>query len=79
MIETSYQSLKDLNQLSGKVINAAMEVHTYQGPGLLESMYTDSLVIELKQRGFEVDTEVAIPVSYKGIPPDKYKKNRYDR
>jgi GxxExxY protein len=74
MDNTTYQSLKHLNELSGKVINAAMEVHTYHGPGLLESMYTDSLVIELKQRGFEVDIEVLIPVSYKGISLDKYKK-----
>jgi GxxExxY protein len=74
MDNTTYQSLKHLNELSRKLINAAMEVHTYHGPGLLESMYSDSLVIELKERGFEVDTELLIPVSYKGIPLDKYKK-----
>ncbi len=73
-MEVKYVPLKELNELSGKVINAAMEVHTYHGPGLLESIYSDSLAIELKERGFEVDTEVVIPVSYKGIPLNKYKK-----
>ncbi len=68
-----YDSLKTLNELSGNVINAAMEVHTYHGPGLLESMYVDSLVIELNLRDIKVETEVSFPVSYKGVPLNKRK------
>lgn len=56
--------------LSGEVINAAMEVHTCLGPGLLESAYRSSLVHELRLRGHEVRVEVPLPVTYKAMPLD---------
>lgn len=37
-------------------------------------MYIDSLVIELELRGLQVETDVAYPVSYKGVPLNKHKK-----
>ena len=74
MPDTYLLTLKELNDLSRKIINAAMEVHTYHGPGMFESIYADSLLIELHERGFKVDTEVLIPIDYKGIPLNKYKK-----
>jgi GxxExxY protein len=43
-----------------------MKVHTLLGPGLLESAYQFCLAHELRNRGFGVATEVALPVIYEG-------------
>lgn len=40
----------DVNQVSEKVINAAIKVHTELGPGLLESLYEKCLFYELEKR-----------------------------
>ena len=56
-----------LNELSGTVVDAAMQVHTALGPGLLESAYKACLVQELRFRGLCVDTEVLLPIYYKGV------------
>ncbi len=55
------------NELSGQIIGAAMKVHSVLGPGLLESAYEGCLVHELKKRGFQVQSQVALPVYYDGI------------
>ena len=44
---------KELN-LTEKIIGAAIEVHNYWGPGLLESIYEKSLAHELMLRGASV-------------------------
>lgn len=43
-----------------------MKVHSVLGPGLLESAYLSCLAYELRKRGFEVATQVALPVVYEG-------------
>jgi GxxExxY protein len=53
------------NELSGKIIGAAIEVHSILGPGLLEFLYEEALVIELGQRGLTVARQLEIPVTYK--------------
>lgn len=55
------------NEISSKIIGAAIEVHRQLGPGLLESSYEKCLAFELKGLGLEVQTQVAVPVVYKGI------------
>jgi GxxExxY protein len=52
------------------VLDAAFEVHSYLGPGLLESAYQTCLLGELKERGVSVESEKPLPVIYKGIPID---------
>ncbi len=54
------------DQLTRKVIGAAIEVHKELGPGLLESVYRKCLVYELKALRMKVDEEVMLPVFYKG-------------
>ena len=55
------------NDISRIVLDAAIMVHrTLGGPGLLESVYQDALVYELKERGLKVEKEVLVPVIYKG-------------
>ena len=62
-METSTPALDDLTEL---IIGCAMTVHTTLGPGLLESVYRDCLVIELKMRGITVEVEVRVPILYRG-------------
>jgi len=56
----------ELNQLSYKIIKAAINVHKELGPGLLESVYQSCIVIELKDVGLKVESEVPLPIYYKG-------------
>ena len=56
----------DLNQLSSLVIKAAITVHQELGPGLLESVYQSCMLIELRNMGIEVKSEVWLPVFYRG-------------
>lgn len=55
------------NEISHRIIGAAIEVHKELGPGLLESSYETCLAYELKQLGFNVKTQIALPVVYKGV------------
>jgi GxxExxY protein len=56
----------ELNELSSKIIKAAINVHKELGPGLLESVYQSCMVIELKNMGMEVQPEVPLPIIYRG-------------
>ena len=52
--------------LTEKVIGCAIEVHRILGPGLLESAYQRCMLFELRKQGLAVETEVPMPVNYKG-------------
>ncbi|MDI6045453.1 GxxExxY protein [Flavobacterium yafengii] len=56
-----------LKDLIYQVNGCAIEVHKHLGPGLLESVYHTCLKKELTIRGFEFQTELTIPVNYKGL------------
>ncbi len=56
----------DINQLSNKIIGAAIEVHKALGPGPLESIYEECLCQELDLRGLRYDRQKTLPVMYKG-------------
>jgi GxxExxY protein len=56
----------DINQLSSKIIGAAIEVHKALGPGLLESAYQKCLSHELRLRGMSFTDEKPLPLVYKG-------------
>jgi GxxExxY protein len=56
----------DVNQLSNKIIGAAIEVHKALGPGLLESAYEECLCQELELRGLHYERQKPLPVVYKG-------------
>ncbi len=53
-------------ELSGKIIGAAMTVLNELGPGLDEKLYERALVIELRRRGHGVDQQKSFPVHYAG-------------
>jgi GxxExxY protein len=58
------------NEISEKIIGAAIEVHRTLGPGLLESAYQECLIFELKSLGFQVDKEKTLPIIYKEMKLD---------
>jgi len=59
--------IRALNERTGIVVDAAMRVHSELGPGLLESAYQTCFAFELRERGLGVQTELQLPVTYKGI------------
>ena len=54
-------------ELTEKIIGAAIEVHKYWGPGLIESVYEKSLARELELCGFKYRQQVDLPLEYKGV------------
>ena len=56
------------NETSRAIVSAAIEVHrTLGGPGLLESVYEEALVWELRQVGCRVERQVQTPILYKSV------------
>ena len=55
------------NQLTEKIIGAAIKIHRRLGPGLLESAYESCLVFELKEMGLRVEQQKAVPLVYENV------------
>jgi GxxExxY protein len=56
-----------MDELSGKIIGAAIEVHRILGPGLLESIYETALCHEMRLAGLNVERQICTDVRYKDI------------
>ena len=56
----------ELNEVSSKIISAAITVHKELGPGLLESVYQRCLAMELEAKSIAVQKEVPLPIIYRG-------------
>ena len=54
-----------VNEITNAIIGAAIEVHKFLGPGLLESAYEECLCHELTLKGIPFSRQQALPVSYK--------------
>lgn len=57
---------KQINELTYEVIGCAIEVHKYLGAGLLESIYHQCLLEELKSKCINYQSELKLPIIYKG-------------
>jgi len=55
-----------MNELTGAVIGAAIEVHRVLGAGFLESVYEEALAMELELRGILFSRQKVVAVTYKG-------------
>ena len=55
------------NEVAKSVVDAAFQVHTALGSGLLETVYEVILAHELRSMGFEVARQVPISIVYKGL------------
>jgi GxxExxY protein len=60
------KTIDEYNELSHAIIGAALEVHKVLGPGLLEAVYEECFMAELRMRGFHVSHQVQVPIVYKG-------------
>jgi GxxExxY protein len=60
----------DINDITEKIIGAAIEVHRRLGPGLLESAYQECLCYELKLINLSFNRETPMPIIYKEIKLD---------
>ena len=54
------------NELTYEIRGAIFDTYNELGPGLLESVYEEALIFELKERGLEVERQVEVPIWYKG-------------
>ena len=55
------------NEISYAVIGIAIDLHKALGPGLLESAYEKALAYDLREKGFDVKEQVAMPFIYKEV------------
>jgi GxxExxY protein len=62
------RSRADVDVLTEKIIGCEIEVHRTLGPGLLEGVYRECLIVELTAAQLCVQSEGRIPLEYKGQP-----------
>jgi GxxExxY protein len=55
------------NEITEKIIGAAIKVHRALGPGLLESAYQECLFFELRKAGLKVEKEKPLPLIYEEV------------
>jgi len=65
---------EEYEKLGKIILDCAFEVHKELGTGLLESVYEECLVMELRSKGLNVDNQVYLPVYYKGKKLDRFFK-----
>jgi len=53
-----------IDELTGRIIGAAIEVHRNLGPGLLESTYEECLAARLEGDGLRVERQIRLPLEY---------------
>jgi GxxExxY protein len=58
---------------SGRIVGAAIAVHSALGPGFLESIYQNALEIELDLRGIEFQRQFEVDVRYRGEPVGRHR------
>ena len=59
------------NEITGQIVDAAVQLHARLGPGLLETVYEAALAHDLRKRGLSVRRQVPIPIEYDGIKFDE--------
>ncbi len=66
--ENTKKGKYQFEELSNKVIGAAVEVHKELGPGFLENIYEEALKVQLSRNGFHFESQKEIKIEYHGIP-----------
>lgn len=57
----------EYEELTGRIIGAGIAVHKALGPGFIESVYENALVVELRHQGVNMQRQLAVPVVYRGV------------
>ena len=63
--------MQDLDDITGAIIDAAIEIHRDLGPGLLESVYEALLARALEKRGLHVERQTIVRFEYDGLVFDE--------
>ena len=63
----------EYEQLTEKIIGGAIEVHRRLGPGFLESIYENALVVELKKSRLIVEQQLEVPIFYDEVEVGKHR------
>lgn len=59
--------MRDIDEITGDVLDTALRLHRELGPGLLESVYEALLAARLQQLGYHVESQKMIGVEFEGI------------
>lgn len=59
--------MKEMDKVTGEIVDAAMKIHMKLGPGLLESVYEQILAGELRRRGLHVERQRAVDLHFDGV------------
>jgi GxxExxY protein len=59
--------MKDLDEITGAIVDSALKLHRELGPGLLESVYETLLSRALQARGFQVERQKTFRFEYEGV------------
>ena len=59
--------MKDIDQISGEVLDLALHLHKELGPGLLESVYQTVLAAQLARAGHRVETQRPVDIEFDGL------------
>jgi GxxExxY protein len=62
-----HRTKHDFEELSKKIIGAAIEVHRELGPGFLESIYEQALKLELTEHNIHFDSQKDVRIKYLGV------------
>jgi iron complex transport system substrate-binding protein len=57
----------ELNEITGRVVDAAVRIHTCLGPGLMESVYEVVLARDLERAGLRVERQKAVSFEFEGL------------
>jgi GxxExxY protein len=60
------ETMRDVNYVSGQVVDAAFHIHYQIGPGLFESVYERLMVRRLVKRGFSVEQQAPVAFEFEG-------------
>jgi GxxExxY protein len=63
--------MRELDEITGEIVDAAMKVHMRLGPGLLESAYEAVLARELERRGLKVERQKRVVFEFDGMQFDE--------
>ncbi len=57
---------EELERIGKEIIDSAYRVHKELGPGLLESVYEECMIYDLRRKGLKVDEQVYVPIAFDG-------------
>ncbi len=55
-----------LERIGKEIVDSAYRVHKELGPGLLESVYEECMIYDLRRKGLQVDEQVYVPIEFDG-------------